>query len=165
MDNALKALDLFLRNDIRRNHQDINAGGCCVFAAILAKQLNKVGEARIRITDWATEEDAIIKARPKVKRNTLVEWNRHGVHFNHVAIEFKYKGKTYHIDASGVVAPPRFDFLKGELLLKEATELGDCKKGWNRFFDRKEIPTIKRRVQRFFKKHLKKTAKSVRLVA
>jgi hypothetical protein len=165
MDKALASLDTFLKREIYRNHQDINAGGCCMFAALLARYLNKVGKARIRVSDWSTDDNAILKARKNVRRNTVHDWNDHGVGFNHVAIEFEYKGDKFHIDAQGITGTRRFEFLKGELLLKEATELGDCSKGWNRFFNRREIPAIKRRVQNYFKKHLKKTAKSVRLVA
>jgi hypothetical protein len=168
MEKALRSLDDFLRIDISRNHHEINAGGCCMFAGLLASYLEKVGGAktRVRVVDWYTDEDAIKKARPKVKRNTPAEWNEHGVHFNHVAVEFIYKGNVYHIDARGITTEKRrrFTFLKDGLTVKEATELGSTQRGWNRCFDRREIPAIKRRVAKYFRKHLKKGVRSTRLV-
>jgi hypothetical protein len=150
MDKTLKALDTFLRREINRKHPDINYGGCCVFAALLAPSLKKLGKVKIRVQDFDTDLDAIAYARERVKSNNVHEWNDQGVHFYHVAIELEYKGKKYHVDACGVSDATRFDFLKDGLTFKEATELGNNPLGWNRSFNRLEVPMIKRRVNKFF---------------
>lgn len=162
MDKALTKLDRFLRERIIGNHPDINYGGCCVFAAALAPYLAKVGKVRIRVESDSYDgpPTSITKARKNISDNHVYEWNEEGVNFWHVAIEFVYKDKTYHVDARGVHHHRRFNFVDGALTLKEAAELASTGEGWNSDFNRREIPTIKTRLERYFRKHLVKSART-----
>lgn len=127
----------------------INAGGCCVFAAEAAKHLELAGcSVRILVGDNDTSAD-INDVRPNLESNTVVNWNDNEIYFGHVIVEFECKGITYHYDSTGVHAPSLrtalygYNIVDGFLTTKEATELAECSRGWNSFFDRDDIPQIK----------------------
>jgi len=141
---------------VHKKHQYINWGGCCVFAGILGKHLAAVGKVRVRVINsmWDGERN-LDEVRKKVRKNECAEWNRHGVGFSHVVIEFAYKRRYYIIDSEGIrVLTNNLDsrYVEGALTVEEARELGSTPRGWNSIFNRDEIPAIRGKVQRYFKK-------------
>ena len=143
---------------IHEKHEYINWGGCCVFAGILGKHLAEVGKVRVRVINSVYGSSSNIdQVRKKIRKNESTEWNRHGIGFNHVVVEFAYKRRKYAMDSEGIrVLTPDLDkrYVEGALTVKEAQELGSTQRGWNPMFDRGEIPAIRSKVQRYFKKFI-----------
>lgn len=160
MTPELESLDAFCKS-IYESHQSINAGGCGVFASLVGNRLSKVAKVKIRVTDMFMEDKKLIpSARKNIKKNTLYEWNMNGVSFGHIIVEFLYKKKTYYVDATGVHQVASrccfgWPMYTDPLTLKEVDELSGVAKGWNQSFDRRAVPAIKRKVDKFFSKHIK----------
>lgn len=143
---------------VHTQHHTINWGGCCVYAARVAEQLSKYVPTRVRVGQgWEGPDSLVIdEVRPQVQSNLPKEWNKQGLYFAHVVVEFEFNGKVYHYDALGVKrARPRtnmgdYPIVKGHLTIKEARELAAAKKGWNSAFDRDEIPAVHRLIDDAF---------------
>lgn len=158
MDKVIKKLDLFM-GEIESKYPDINCGGCCVFAALIGKYLEKQGiPVRIRAASMDGDNGAnLTEIRKEIRRNNIFVWENYGVEFNHVIVEFDYKGETYHCDATGVhyedSVDPAFGWYlqDGYISVKDAAELAKAKSGWNPTFDRKLIPSLRKMVDNFFK--------------
>ena len=149
-------MDLLETIDALCNHIDdsvdkINSGGCAVFAACMGKRLMQYGEVRIAV-GCDDGDTTIDDARDGVLFNTTGEWNENGVFFNHIVVEFKYEGKMYHIDSSGVHKESHFThlgsfpILDGRLTVAECGEIAGSSEGWNWMFNRAAIPRIQRMV-------------------
>jgi len=139
---------------INRYYPEINHGGCCVYASLIGEELRKRGiESRVIVAAWGATTN-IDKVRPQLMNtDRKVEWNDNDVYFNHVGVEFKYKGKTFHYDSDGV--KPKSKKLKsyviypGRLSVDEAKLLADEPEGWNESFERSKIPALKRHVRSY----------------
>ena len=95
-------LEKFAKKVIKK-YPYINSGGCCVFAALIGKYLEKhVTAVRVRVRNaWMREGSRNLDTiRNKITENTLRQWNRNGVDFTHVMVEFDYRGRTYLYDAT-----------------------------------------------------------------
>lgn len=147
-----------LGQNVMEQFEYINQGGCCVFAALVGKKLQEYFPVRIRASNnyHGYRIRDLNEIRPNLEDNTIWEWYNEGIDFNHVIIEFDYKGKTYHMDSTGVYKAgkrdPSFKYVlyKGYLTVEEAAELAK-QKDWNPTFDRKLIPTLRKTVDNFFK--------------
>lgn len=137
----------------------LNCGGCCVFAAIVARKLHALGvDVRGRVADWGRGN--VDKARRKVRDpgNTR-DWNENGVGFNHVGLELRVNGERYLYDSDGLerVWPFRtlnlpagdWPVIRGSLSVGELEALADggC---WNSMFDRELIPELESMADRAF---------------
>jgi len=144
---------------INRWYPAVNTGGCCVYAAAVGKELEARGiETRIIVAAWGARSN-LDKVRPKLNNaNRKEEWNGKDVWFNHVGVEFKHKGKTFHYDTDGVNAKRRtlksWNIYPGRLSVDEATALADEPEGWNDYFNRKKIPSMKRHIRSFLAANL-----------
>lgn len=162
-----------LGKEVMARYPLINCGGCCVYAAMVAEALQKQGiEANGIVSAWSAgplnnNGITIDHIRPGIKSNTMAEWNKHGIRFNHVGVEFviREKGKRAakkHYDSKGVKrASTELDEMpiyKGRLTLVELKDLARKRKGWNDSFNRDCIPELRKLV----KAHLRvdKTAPS-----
>lgn len=142
---------------INRIDPKVNSGGCCIVAAVVAKQLCRFIPVKIRVINHAGRGNkSIIKARYKVGYNEVSEWNENGIYFGHVLLEFKVNGVTHYWDTE-TFAPAihskytRWKLHPGALTVKEAWELGNDTDGWNDSFNRDNIQTIRNAVYHFFK--------------
>ncbi len=142
--------------EVYSNYRRINNGGCCVYAALIVEQLQKLGIRSCGIVgSYNAEYVSLAKAREcvKDKKNTK-EWNANGVQFMHVGVEFFLDGKRYHYDTAGVhPAAKELDGLKiyrGRLRIEELKALAGTKKGWNPTFNRTSIPAIRKMVKTAF---------------
>ena len=139
---------------INRWYPAVNSGGCCVYAAEVGKELLRRGiETRIIVAAWGARSH-LDKVRPKLNNtNQKAEWNDKDVWFNHVGVEFKYKGKVYHYDSDGVHRKSRslksWTVYPGRLSVDEAKALADEPEGWNDCFERGKIPSMKRHIRRY----------------
>jgi hypothetical protein len=141
----------------------INCGGCCVYAAMVAEELQKHGiDAKGIVAAYSAKElntngVTLNSIRPGIKSNTLAEWNNHGVRFNHVGVEFVIKkegkrtGTKKHYDSTGVKrATTELDYMpiyKGRLELADLKALARKRKGWNESFNRRSIPALRKLVK------------------
>jgi hypothetical protein len=144
-----------LADKVRDESPTINLGGCCVFAALVAKQLQHHYPTRIIVFN-PNAVYSIDEVRPKVKKNNCEEWDKNGMDFYHVAIEFTDEdGTKFHYDANGVFPDDGSidtDLLqvKGYLTIQEACELASNNEGWSSRFDRNNIPKIDKIIKKHF---------------
>ena len=139
----------------------INSGGCCVFAALVAKHLSKYVPVQIRVaSSWSESLVALGVVRKKVPDPyNIHHWTDNGVGFSHVFIEFRHKGKSYIYDSNGVQektepCDPTFGYptFPGSLTLAEATKFAMNKNsGWNKMFNRRQIKKLEKIVDKGFK--------------
>jgi len=160
--SIITKLDL-LGKEVLRRYPEINNGGCCVYAAMIVAALHKHKiKASGIVASWRAEKlnsigSSIDSVRSNITKNTYTEWNKNGVNFSHVGVEFEYKARIRtakrHYDANGChpvsSALDGMVIYKGRLTLGELRELAGTKKGWNDSFDRKDIPELRKLVNSF----------------
>lgn len=150
-----------LTANLKRNLRYPNSGGCCVIAVEIANHLQKIYPTKIRIS---TEYDDVNDTTVPVAASNIsdpadgFEWNDNGIYFGHVVVEFKYKGRNYHMDTGGVSratgCDPTFGwpFYVGDMTIAHARILARQDEGvWNSTFDRRQIPKMRKLVTEFFK--------------
>lgn len=140
---------------------ELNSGGCCVYAAAVAKRLQRLG-----VPVWGVASDQYRRANVNVARlrnkpKTMSEWNSAGVGFNHVLIQFVHDGKIWTHDSGTTTddklsSDPNFGYplSEGNLTVGELTALA-ASDGWSHWFDRESgVPVIHNNIA----KHLSKRA-------
>lgn len=148
---------------INRWYPAINNGGCCVFAAIVGRELARRG-FRVRVivaNRWPNVNIEEVKTNLKCI-HSMYEWEENGVSFTHVGIEFQYNGRWWHYDTNGV-HPKRktLDGIKvnpGRLTVAEAELLARYGEDWNDMFSRRKIPSLRRHIVRYLGANLPLTA-------
>jgi hypothetical protein len=153
-----------LGKKVKKTYPHINHGGCCTFAAFAASRLRKHGRVRILVggeidlDDYDAEPpQSLDEVRELVSSNTVREWNRQGVYFAHVIVEFRHNKKTYHYDTTGAHPPAErtnmggYDIMPGHLGVREAKQLA-LSSGWNPSFDPCLIPRVRRMIDEAFDK-------------
>lgn len=151
-----------LANTLHRKLKRPNSGGCCVVAVEIAKHLRDIYPTKLRVS---TDYDELLGnnvhevAEQVCDHSDGWEWNDNGIYFGHVIVEFKYKGRNYHMDTSGVKrarsVDPSFEWFlyPGDLPFESAKILAAQDSGvWNASFDRKQIPKLRQMVGDFFKR-------------
>jgi hypothetical protein len=139
----------------------VNLGGCCVFAAAVAEELERKGISTEIVTTGSfssmfgfTFEPA--RARPHLNNaKDAAEWSANGCEFSHLGVRFTLNGKPFVYDTTALNTnphylgdPAKFDglqFLVGDsgFTLEEAKAFADDAKEWNNKFDRSQIPALK----------------------
>lgn len=144
------------------HHEYVNYGGCCVYAAMIAEKLQGLGLEVEVVTPvmgrWYQNASVV---RKLVKNVALKhDWNDNGLSTNHVAVRFKTRaGNVYTYDSDALIRGSTFfggqmdrtdpKFGTG-LTVQEAKAFASKQDGWNRTFDRKQIPTIQKAVDQAF---------------
>jgi hypothetical protein len=137
-------------------YPNINYGGCCVYAALVAEALllHKVNVRGIVASREAWDfnrYNSIDDIRPHIKHHTINRWQDNGVDFSHIGLEFEINGKLRHYDSTGVKRPARvfsnMPIYKGRLQVYELVKLAGKAQGWNTAFNRRHIPKIRAMVQ------------------
>jgi len=142
-----------LGKEINARYENINCGGCAVYAALVAEELVKLGVNVRGITaSYRMRADLDIdKVRPKITKGNPREWSDNGVFFGHVGLEFEHNGKLRHYDSNGVKAKGtrlmELPIYNGRLTPKELKTIAGTDEGWNTTFNRRHIPTIRRMVK------------------
>jgi len=155
-----------LGKDVKSRWPNINAGGCCVYAAMVATEMDKRRIPVVGIVASTMVErynDVVIdRVRDTIKENTNEEWNNKRVYFTHVGLEFTLGGKVYHYDTDNLHVAETcladMPIYRGRLLLREMNDLAAQPYGWNRTFHREDIPAIRRVVRQAFKQFDKAVA-------
>lgn len=156
-----------LADDILDRFPTINDGGCGVFAALVAAELQHYYKIRIIAFSDEAKRNNIDEIRPIVDAKNIYDWKDNGCKFNHVVVEITdNNGRLWHYDATGVFPNDGsicyyYDKLEGSLTIAEITELADSPLGWSREFDRKLIPDLKAIIHKHFHGHPRPTMKAL----
>lgn len=145
------------------NVEDLNCGGCGLFAAAVGKQIEKLGvKVKVRIGHWpfVVKTDAIPRGR-KNNSKTLDEWNDSGLNIGHAFLEFEHEGEKYHFDSGGVTKANESNCptLKSMVPYPDSLNLRELaltvrqQDGWNTSFNRKEFPALSKEIKTIFKKY------------
>lgn len=162
--NLITALNT-LGERVNRWYPFINCGGCCVFAVLVAEELQRRGIETCIIVGADVDEDeeiADLREVEKKAKNNKADWNNNGVFFNHVGIEFRFGDEFYHYDTDGVhpedVMLGIYRIYGGGITVETAKALAEEADGWNTTFDRKKIPSLRRHIRRYLASTLPLTA-------
>jgi len=150
-----------LMEDIHKRFYDINYGGCGAMAAIIGNVLQDRYEIRVAISPSSmssnnlgalTFDDIREQVRDNCDNEGINNWHAYGVGFGHLWVEFKYRNKWYAIDSGNCVPHKKFEGYRKKyneyMTLEDVNILGDNADGWNREFDRSQLPKIKKIVIR-----------------
>ena len=154
--NRLRALG----KEANRQFPYLNNGGCCVYAAAVAGELERLGyEYEVIVPAPYNETLDLSDVRKNVTNvNEKSSWNAAGVYFSHVAVRVKTGGRWYTYDSDGF-RRSKYEFGRGwsgdamytapngGMTAKEAKSLADESKGWNSCFHRGDVPRVRKLVK------------------
>lgn len=143
--------------EIRKSHNDINYGGCGVFAALLGEALHNAGyEVSIRMVGYVEpptlplrliREHVQFAAEADSSKVSVRHWNRYGVDNSHVFVKVRINDRDWLLDSDGLhkydheERPSQVDIELDDLLSFVWNPAG-----WNSEFNRKQIPALKKKV-------------------
>lgn len=166
--NKLYNFLIILGHTVSENIKNINIGGCCVYASILAKELEKYFpyfNINLKVAADFNYSNNIEEIRKRITKNTSREWYNFGIDFQHIVIEIQYKNNFIITDSENTLISNeifnsvpydgrKLYFYKGRLSIKDGIELSKDANNWCNFFDRDQIPKmqkiIKKEVTTFF---------------
>lgn len=136
----------------------VNYGGCAVIAHLVGASLERMGVACEVTTslDWE-EACSPAEARPHVRNPAdPYEWDANGLGRGHLALRFKIGRTVRTWDTDGLYLSGAFGL--GEYYTESGPwgtglTIGECRAmtrrpaGWNRAFNRRLIPTLRRLVR------------------
>lgn len=151
-----------IASEVSRNVDNVNSGGCGVYAVELAKRMKKLGftDMKLRVYGYPKENNERLVNVTSVERkvfgdnpsDNIRDWNVNGVHFCHVRMEWGFRMW----DVKGDV-PAKSDKAwywcprhPGSISLNALNRLTAKKIGWNRAFDRTQIPRMRRIMDKHF---------------
>jgi hypothetical protein len=165
MRKNIAATKLCLENiatEIENSIECMNWGGCAVYAVEIVKRLHAIGfkNAKLRTYGYSYNTKGIIIN--SVEQDLLAtngrlprlgsEWNDNGVWFNHVRVE--WQNRLW--DSEGITSLRygkswRFSVLQsGDISVSAVDLLCKLQCNWNDSFDRKQIPKVKRIMDKHF---------------
>jgi hypothetical protein len=157
-DKLVEALEN-LGAEVSRNVDRLNCGGCGVYAWLVAKALDALGiKTEVVATNmgWGDLVD-LNEVREQIAANMLNlgskrHWEQLGAQFAHVGVRIKV-GKKYYVADANSVNPGKtrlcnWKVYKGAYTLEEAEAFAKEARGWNDWFDRGQIPTIRKIVNK-----------------
>lgn len=173
-----KFLDSDLLYKLNKKYWCLNRGGCGEVARIMAEQLLKYPDPKIKNVAIAavTNQDVICLESLKYthshklnfKKSSSIEaciTKKFGVSVHilqHIVCCFTYDDTLYVFDAdTGLLDKANYtyitdyEFHTGFFTLDEIKQLNSNPKNWNCSFDRDQVPSIEKTVAKMFTKHLK----------
>ncbi len=142
---------------VGRRFPTINSGGCCVYAAKMAEELEKRGyavSAWVAMDEWAGSPDlGGVRLKVKHKRDPF-EWNDNGVDFMHVGFSIRHNGTWRNFDTEGehvVYVMNGWKILKGRLTAEEAKGMARRASYWNKTWDRRLNRDVRSLIETMFK--------------
>lgn len=145
--------------NVSRSVPAINQGGCGVYAWLVAKALHSLGiKTEVVATNMGIGKPVDLdKLREELAAGGLDfgskrHWEMLGAQFAHVGVRLKIGRKYYVADADTVIPGKtrlqRWKVYKGAYTLEEAEAFAKEARGWNSWFDRRQIPTIHKLVNK-----------------
>lgn len=150
-----------LGKQVFTRYPKINYGGCCVFAAAVATELEKLG-VQYEVMTCGSKKTNLNDCRPE--KNEMSAWEGKGAYFGHVGVRMKLDGRWWTYDAEALrrhkhrlgkrdaywSGEDYWEAVSGGLTAQEATELADEGK-WNQmFYNPKNVKAVRRIIQRAF---------------
>lgn len=152
---ALRALG----TQVEQWDPNINAGGCAVYAALVARTLTDAGVPAWGVVRNWDNNTPLDKVREKLSPfwKDATDWYRAGTSFNHVLVQFELDGKKYFHDTEGTGETTRSmaRIVPGKLTVAELEKLAASPRGWNDWFSRDHIPQVRKYVKSFLGGYLK----------
>lgn len=151
-----------LGSEANEMYPSLNYGGCCVFAAAVAKELRDKGiVVEVITTGYGDSLEPLDKIRETLMNNrmsikSIDNWQRHGVSFGHVAVRFRIGKRWYTYDSDIMrrgkthFGLPYYKAHPGSYTVEEAIAFASKEDGWNPSFSRHDVPGVRKLV----KKHL-----------
>lgn len=142
-----------LGSQLEADFDAINCGGCGVIASHIAKRLQHIVPTNIVVFN-DDEYIKINKILPNLKNpRSSKEWNRNGMRWDHIVVEFEFENKLYMFDTEKGVFPSNDKYngnmnKSGYLDIDVICAIAAKKYTWNWRFDRTQIPAIKKRISR-----------------
>lgn len=158
MEDLLSTLTKLGRK-VYRKYPTINLGGCCVYASIVAQQLEARGikcSGFVSVSSDTRPRRTIGYARRLLAKYDSDDWEYAGVYFDHIGLEIKHRGRRYLYDTDGCV--PAGDqhgdshVYRGRLTCDELHHLASQAYRWNMKFPRRVIPDLIKMVDNHFQK-------------
>lgn len=163
---------LTLRANLRQLGKDANAltdnrlnqGGCAVYAALVGRELERLGVPVLGIVCETFADTTVAFASLRVKDRTSTRaWNRAGIHFDHVGLEFECSDGRYVYDSDTLRKAPAktlsgMPISPGYLSVADVEALAGINRrtetrrnaAWNSAFSRKDIPALRDLVAEYF---------------
>lgn len=147
---------------VEKRYPLINSGGCCIYAASLGAELARRGipcSVFVAALSNAARTCSLLDMRQQLSNpyDALV-WQRNGVDFHHLGLEFEHSGQSYMCDTNRIQPTSdtfeRFAVYQGRFTVDEADKLAGNASGWNEAFDRKHIPYIRKNMAFFLNQTL-----------
>jgi len=139
--------------NLSMDFRSINQGGCCVVAGYLALFLrHKADDVKVVVQSYGCPPLDEVR---KETNNSMAraDWYSQGCTFQHVLVQFSYEGVSYLLDSSGCHLLHGNDkgIAEGYLTIPETITFGKESQGWNPYFDRDQIPDMKKAITRYFR--------------
>ena len=149
-----------IADDVADNIENINCGGCAVYAVELAKRLDAIGITNYKIRTYGysgSEKTNVSTVERKVFNTNLPkyteDWGDNGVYFSHVRLE--WNGKVW--DAEGATSSRKagewnycYYRQRGHISRKAIEKLLPLQCNWNSMFNRRQVPKLKRIMDKWF---------------
>lgn len=155
-----------LGQELEDTYERLNWGGCCVMAGLIGEHLQNFTDVNVVVFNGWGESVSIPSMRDDIiarmgDTNSKDEWDAEGCGWGHVLLEVEIDGTFYLVDSEGVHESAKYNSYKnradGFLTVNEAQELGGDSnwRGWNRDFDRGQIPQIEETINDAFERFAK----------
>lgn len=132
-----------IAEEVSDNIHSINSGGCAVYAVELAKRLKrlKIKDMKIRVYSYRRDDN---RRLPKLR----VPWGMNGVFFCHVRMEWDAEGDVP--ARKSKVWNTFYQKHPGDISVTAMNKLAAVKSNWNCWFDRRQIPQMRRIMDKHF---------------
>lgn len=148
--NITKKQILSLVSIINSDTKYIDCGGCGVFAYLLGSCLEQFDNCKVRVKVRNYDGGNLNQAVPDNGIHIIYNWNENGVHFNHIILKIKLKGKRpFYLDSNGIYKRDNW-IMQGSIPVDYIQGIVSQKTGWNDWFDRDKIPNIVQALETFF---------------
>jgi hypothetical protein len=142
--------------DVKREVCTINHGGCCVYAAEIARSLESIKGVSVEVVAGGDACLTDLRHQFGTLQIPMRELERNGVSFWHVGVRFKYRNQLFTHDTDATIIGGdvvgddlRFQPLNSGFTVAEAQHLA-THGNWNDTFNRKHIPKMAKIIKKHF---------------
>ncbi len=152
-----------IASEVSRKVDNVNRGGCGVYAVELAKRMKKLGftDIKLRVYGFPEPNNGRLANVASVERkvfgnnppDNIYDWNDNGVYFCHVRMEWGSRVWDVEGDESAKTDKVWNEYYPrhpGFISLKAMNRLSSKKAYWNKRFDRAQIPLMRQIMDKHF---------------